>query len=233
MLADWVEAMFLHFRVSPHRLQSIIPLELDLFGGDAFVSLVAFTQRRLRPSFGGQVAAWLSAPLASHEFFNVRTYVRHGDDRGIFFLAEWIPNRVAVLIGPRTYGLPYRLGRLDYHNEPWRKEKFGQIKSGAMGLMYRATPAATKQVSLDQFLLERYTAFTHRDGVTRRFDVDHVPWPHSRVEAELIETNLLRATGDWHREAEVASANYSPGVADVAITAPRLVTSHLAPRCRA
>jgi len=35
------------------------------------------------------------------------------DTRGIFFIAEWIPNRLAVLIGPRMYGLPYRLGRLN------------------------------------------------------------------------------------------------------------------------
>src|SRR5437016_5668457 len=201
LLADWVEAVFLHFRVSPNRLQPLIPLELDLFEGDAFVSLVAFTQRRLRPSFGGKVAAWLSGPLASHEFFNVRTYVRHGDDRGIFFLAEWIPNRVAVLIGPQTYGLPYRLGRLEYHNEPWRKEKFGQIKSGASRFAYRATPATTEADALDQFLLERYTAFTHRDGVTRRFDVDHARWPQERVQAELSDVSLLRATGDWHRHA--------------------------------
>src|SRR5213079_2093177 len=99
---------------------------LDLLDGEAFVSLVAFTQRRLRPSLGGRIAAWLSSPLASHEFFNVRTYVRHRDDRGIFFLAEWIPNRLAVLIGPRTYGLPYRLGRLRYRKFSRRVFAAGQ-----------------------------------------------------------------------------------------------------------
>src|SRR2546423_7152786 len=155
LLADWVEAVFLHFRVSPHRLQPLIPLELELFEGDGFVSLVAFTQRRLRPSFGGKVAAWLSGPLASHEFFNVRTYVRHGDDRGIFFLAEWIPNRVAVLIGPQTYGLPYRLGRLQYHNEPGREEKFRQNKSGASRFFYRANPATTQTDAPEPYPVER------------------------------------------------------------------------------
>ena len=92
--ADWKDVAFVHFRLrSAHRLQRFVPLELDRFDGEAYVSLVAFTQRRLRPTLGGRLAAWLSRPLAEHEFLNVRTYVRHGETRGIFFLAEWIPNR--------------------------------------------------------------------------------------------------------------------------------------------
>src|SRR5439155_12205787 len=102
----------------------------------------------------------------------------------------------AVLIGPRTYGLPYRLGRLNYHNEPWREQKHGEIKSGSAKFAYRATlggrgsrradcaiatgiPARQepRPPDLDEFLLDRYTAFTHRAGVTRRFDVAHAPWP--------------------------------------------------------
>src|SRR4051812_33852954 len=118
--ADWLDAVFLHYRLSAAPLQSFVPLELDTFEGDAYVSLVAFTQSRLRPTIGGRFTAMLSKPLARHGFFNVRTYVRSRDTgetretRGIFFIAEWIPNRLAVLIGPRMYGLPYRLGRLRY-----------------------------------------------------------------------------------------------------------------------
>src|SRR3982751_4891898 len=113
-VADWVDAMFVHFAIDQSKLQPMVPLPLDCLDGQAYVSLVAFTQRNLRPRVGGALAAWLATPLASHEFLNVRTYVRLGRTRGIFFLAEWIPNRLAVLIGPRTYGLPYRLGRLRY-----------------------------------------------------------------------------------------------------------------------
>src|SRR3954452_19916887 len=107
-LADWNEALFIHFRVDPHLLTPAVPFELDLYDGAAYVSLVAFTQSRLRPAMGGRLGEMLAAPLAHHEFLNVRTYVKHGNDRGIFFIAEWIPNRVAAFVGPRTYGLPYR-----------------------------------------------------------------------------------------------------------------------------
>ena len=48
-IADWVDATFVHYAVPPERLQPFVPFELDTFGGAAYLSLVAFTQRRLRP----------------------------------------------------------------------------------------------------------------------------------------------------------------------------------------
>jgi hypothetical protein len=161
---------------------------------------------------------WLAAPLARHEFLNVRTYVRHDGVRGIFFLAEWIPNRLATWIGPRTYGLPYRLGQLQY-------DRFSRhISAGNRELLIRVKPLALARTcvaeAFDDFLLERYTAFTHRRGVTRRFDVEHAPWPHQRVEATVLESSLLELTGDWWRGAEMVSANYSAGVRNVRMSAP-------------
>ncbi len=53
----------------------------------AYVSLVAFTMRGLRPRLGG---AALLKPIATHEFLNVRTYVKHRGERGIYFLADGV-----------------------------------------------------------------------------------------------------------------------------------------------
>ena len=39
----------------------MVPMELDRFDGDAYVSLVAFTQARLRPVIAGRWLEWLSA----------------------------------------------------------------------------------------------------------------------------------------------------------------------------
>ena len=129
--ADWRGAVFAHFAIERAHLQPSIPFELDTREGHAYVSLVAFTQSNLRPSISGPVAAWLITPLARHEFLNLRTYVRVGDLRGIYFIAEWIPNRLAVLLGPRTYGLPYRLGRLHYEVDTTRRRLRGQVRTGS------------------------------------------------------------------------------------------------------
>ena len=112
-VSDWVRALFVHYQVDPAVLQDQIPLPLDVRDGRAYVSLVAFTMRGLRFAAGGRLGAWLVAPVATHGLLNVRTYVTHRGMAAIYFMTEWIPNRLSVLVGPYTYGLPYRYGRLD------------------------------------------------------------------------------------------------------------------------
>jgi uncharacterized protein YqjF (DUF2071 family) len=226
--ADWLDVLFVHFETDAGRLQRSIPLALDLFGGRAYVSLIGFTQHRLRPALGGRVGQWLSGPLASHEFLNVRTYVRHrggarGEEkRGIYFIAEWIPSRVAALIGPSTYGLPYRLGRMRY--SPARREVVaGQGKLELFAPQSSDPLHAAAPGTMEAFLLERYTAFTCRRGVTRRFDVGHDPWMYRSLDADVVESTLLSVSGDWFSDARLAGAHWSPGVRDVTIGRPRRV----------
>lgn len=227
LTADWLEACFIHFRVDASRLQRRIPLELDRFKGHAYVSLVAFTQQNLRPVWGGRVARWLASPVAHHAFLNVRTYVKLGQARGILFLTEWIPNRLAAMIGPRTFGLPYRLGRLRYTSDSRTIIAGGgrltlDVQDGSAGL--RPAPTGT----LDHWLLERYIAWTCRRGVIRRFDVHHAAWLQRRAEVRLKDDGLLAQSGDWFADAELAGANYSPGVRDVTISGPGRVRMNAA-----
>src|SRR2546427_599492 len=72
-VADWEEVLMIHYEVEPHELQTVVPFELDLHHGRAFVSLVAFTLSNMRPWHGGRLTAWLFRPIATHEFLNVRT----------------------------------------------------------------------------------------------------------------------------------------------------------------
>src|SRR6266436_7723570 len=92
-IADWDRVLMIHYEVEPDTLQRAVPFELELNEGRAFVSLVAFTMRGMKPRMGGHLAALLLKPIATHEFLNVRTYVRHRGESGIYFLAEWLSNR--------------------------------------------------------------------------------------------------------------------------------------------
>lgn len=229
--ADWDHAVFIHFAIEPSVLQPHVPFELDVRDGKAFVSLVAFTQNHLRPTIGGRLAAALSTPLAHHEFLNLRTYVRVNGVPAIYFLSEWIPNRLAVLIGPRLYGLPYQWGTLRYrHMVP---KLSGRVIAPAGEIAYTATIrpgtryAEVREGTLDHFLLERYVAFTHRDGVARRFDVDHEPWPQTAIDVTLTARTLLDSVGEWTRALRLIGGNYSPGARDVAISAPQQVRADL------
>ena len=201
---------FIHFEIEPATLQPHVPFALDVRDGKAYVSLVAFSQQKLRLAWGGPVTAWAGALVANHDFLNVRTYLPGG---AIHFIAEWVPSRLALWVAPKLYGLPYRLGRFGD----------GMVSDATGKFAYRVeTPGRLRPCepgSLDEFLLERYVAFTKKC----RFRVAHQPWPQSRVEAEVREEGLLGRAFDWWRDARYVGANFSPGV-PVAIGAPeRLV----------
>src|SRR3954471_14336526 len=88
-LADWEQVVMIHYEVNAAALQQVVPFQLDHWDGRAFVSAVAFTMRRMRPRIGGRLAELMFKPISTHDFLNVRTYVRHNAEPGIFFLAEW------------------------------------------------------------------------------------------------------------------------------------------------
>ena len=212
--ARWDRAVFIHYATDPELLQPDVPFELDLREGRAYVSLVAFTLSRMRPRLGGRIGELLFKPIATHEFLNIRTYVRHNGEPGIFFLAEWLSNRISVLVGPRSFGLPYRFGHLRYEH---RESFAGSVIAAEGRLRYEGKLAESEfepclAGSLDEFMLERYTAFTQRRKRRRLFGVWHAPWPQVPVVCNCSETSLIANTGAWWNSAEFLSANYSPGV---------------------
>ena len=223
----WMSALFLHYEIEPSRLQSGVPYPLDVRNGTAYVSVVAFSQERLRFAFGGPATNWVGRWFANHEFLNVRTYVRHGGEPGIFFLVEWVPKRVATWLGPLLFGLPYRLGRIDFkHGEPVMR---GCVTDRNTSFLYRWARGGTGNLapcergSIDEFLLERYVAFTKWRGLSRTFRVGHEPWPQTRVKVTVEDDSLLRGHFDWWEDARFAGANFSRGVRAVTIGWPRVV----------
>ena len=55
--ANWDNVLFIHYETEPDELQRGIPYSLDLYHDRAFVSLVAFTMRGMRPRLGGTLGA--------------------------------------------------------------------------------------------------------------------------------------------------------------------------------
>jgi len=221
--ADWLRAVFIHYEVDADALQRDVPFDLDLHDGSAYVSLVAFTLRNMRPRLGGKLAAFLFKPIATHEFLNVRAYVRHRGETGIYFLAEWLANPFSVRIGPPAFGLPYRLGRFQYRHNHENGALHGLVAApdNSSRLKYSATIdpglpfAPCDRDSRDEFLMERYTAFTARNSTRRFFRIWHPPWPQTAIDISAPDTSLLTQNWAWFKDARLIGANYSPGVNDV------------------
>ena len=217
--ARWDRAVFVHYEADRATLQAQVPFPLDLREGRAFVSVVAFTLSRMRPRLGGRIGEWLFKPIATHEFLNVRTYVRYRGETGIYFLAEWLSNPLSVPLGPRTFGLPYRFGRLTYNHAQNGPALRGMVEAAQGSLAYEGEVCGSEfdlaeSGSLTEFVLERYTAFTRHRGRSRFFRVWHSPWEQAAAEVEVTADTLLAGIGAWWKTAEFISAIYSPG-ADV------------------
>jgi uncharacterized protein YqjF (DUF2071 family) len=229
LVADWDRAAFLHFEVDPEVLQPEVPYPLDLHRGKAYVSLVAFTMRRLRCVRLQRFAEWLMRPIGSHPYLNVRTYVRHAGEPGIYFLAEWMTNPVSLFLGGPLFGLPYRRGKATYLNEPFAGRACGEVRDhtgsrfeysavAESGSIHPAAPG-----SLDEFLVERYTCFTNWRSWRRFFRVWHPPWRIAPAIPRVTDSSLLVKSGRWFRDAKPAGAHLSPGCHDVWMGRPHCV----------
>ncbi len=238
LLSDWMRALFIHFEVDPAALEADVPFGLDLHEGKAYVSLVAFTMKRLRPRWGGRLLELCFKPIARHPLLNLRTYVHYNGEAGIYFLTEWIPNRLSVLLGPRTYGLPYRLGRIEYqhhheegilHGSVEAVEQFTSAQTQPSRLEYDATICTDNGFhpcshgSLDAFLLEHYTAFTYQNSKARFFRVWRQSWAQQKVGVSLLADSLLLGISSSFQSAKLVGANYSPGVENVWLGQPHRI----------
>ncbi len=230
-LAGWHDALMIHFEVDAKALQRDMPFELDLWNGRAFVSLVAFTMRNMKPRVGGKLTALLFRPIATHDFLNVRTYVRHGNEYGIHFIAEWLTNRLAVMLGPSTFGLPYHYGRISYHRDLENGIITGSVADAESRTALKFETAFSDSApfqpcaigSLDEWLMERYIAFNAARGVRRFFRVWHPPWPQRPAQAVIEEMSLLTKNWPWFQSARLAVANFSPGFDTVWMGRPKSV----------
>jgi|GEM_PF-226944 len=234
--ADWKQMLLVHLTIAPERLAPHVHLPLDLYDGKAYLSLVSFSFERFRLAGSGTLGRWLARPFSDHPFLNLRTYVRGPAGPGIFFIAEWITNRLSFHLGPLTHGLPYRLGNFCVEeNRPGgtsslrvEDERDGH---GELRITYpsrRDAPQVAKEGSRDAFLLERYLAYTSRGGVTRAFTVRHTPWRFERPDWIRAETALLSHTFPWFAGAEIIGAHTSEGFENVYMGPPAIVFD---PRC--
>lgn len=207
----WQSLLFMHWRVPVEAIRPLVPasLELDLFEGQAFIGLVPFAMKGVRPS-------WSPKRLA-FDFLetNVRTYVHRKGQPGVYFLSLDAASRIAVGIARAFWGLPYFFAQMELSQQG--SETICRSNRGAKGasldVTYRIGEAlpASHPDSLEFFFLERYLLFVERGSVCYSGQVHHVPYPAYRAEVVSLKDELLNQAG-----VAVAGlpdyAHYSPGV---------------------
>jgi uncharacterized protein YqjF (DUF2071 family) len=205
---EWRKAIFLHYEADASQLKQLIPpfVELDLFDGKAYVSLVAFTVCHARaavlPSF---------APISDFHEVNLRTYVTDGSRPGIFFLSMEAGKFSSAILSRAVTGLPYEYSSLSRKSEPPYEYHAKHTKRGFhLDIVYTPSTVLADPSPLDKWLVERYCVYMQLKRLAYRYDVHHLPWELQNIELSQLSC-LYRAGSDEYRENTIAS-HYSEGV---------------------
>jgi uncharacterized protein len=229
-LADWTRFVFIHYSLPPEILAPYTPLKLDCRDGRAFVSLVFFRFERMRPArFLSDSLGRIAFGRASNNWFlNVRTYVQGGAGPGIQFLVEWMDNPISLYLGPLLYGLPYRRGEFKCP-VPGPDSRFElRVTDAQTKESLRFSVAAGGEegkpvhpLSLDGFLLEKYTAYTHHRGVSRYFNISHPHWRIVPGAVQGVDDTLVGRLCPWFKHTQLHCAHVAAGFRDVAMGPPQ------------
>jgi hypothetical protein len=199
----WRDVLFAHWAVDPATLESRLPPSLTpaTFDGEAWLSVVAFEMADVRP---------VRSPVGrSFPELNLRTYVRRGEDDGVYFFSLDAGDRLGVAIARWVFALPYfradmRLTRDGDAIEFVSRRTQGRGSSAAFAATYRPTGEAKRPAegSLTEFLVENYRAYTAgvRGDAARVYyvDVDHPPWPIREATLDVRSNGLFEANGFAH-----------------------------------
>ena len=197
----WRHLAFLHWPVDREALARLLPpgLQVDCFGGVAYVGVVPFTIPLTRTGFGLPIAR----PF--HEI-NLRTYVhRGGRDPGVWFFSLDATSRLAVAGARLAYRLPYFAAEIAMRVAPdaaagdptvdYRLRRHGS--GAAFTAHYRpngpVAPAAPG--SLEFFLAERYLLYARAGRRLRVARVFHAPYPLQPAAAENVTQTLTDVAG--------------------------------------
>jgi hypothetical protein len=218
MYQRWRHLLFLHWALPPEVMAPLLPpgLTLDTFEGKAWVGLVPFTMRGVRPR-GLPAVGFLSD---FHET-NVRTYVHfQGKDPGVWFFSLEAANAIAVRLARTWFKLPYQYARMELsrggEGEPiaYRSERLWPGPTPATCAV-RCTPrgpaAPSAPGTLQHFLVERYFLYSTARGSLFRGQVHHPPYQVRGAGVEGLDESLLAAAG-IPRPAEPPLALFSEGV---------------------
>jgi uncharacterized protein YqjF (DUF2071 family) len=222
----WHDLLFAHWPLPPAALDGRLPpgLRPDLFDGHAWLGVVPFRMSGVR-------LAGLPPLPGSGAFpeLNVRTYVRHGEQPGVWFFSLDAASRLAVEIARRWFALPYFHARMSCAADG-EGIRYASRRVDARGapaeLRARyaplGPPAPSAPGTLEDFLTNRLTLFaTDRRGRLVRGDVEHARWPLQPARAEL-ELNTMGAALGLRLEGPPRSLLFARRL-DVRIGAPRAV----------
>ena len=220
MYQRWDDLLFLHWSFEPLAIQTTLPrgLTIDTFEGKAYIGIVPFFMRGVRPSFCPRLPG-----ISDFLELNVRTYVYNEDGiPGVWFYSLDANQWLAVRAARRFFFLPYFDCRMKAEKASETAEirylshRRGTTEDLSSCFQYRpqGTARQAKPGTLEFFLIERYVLFAgspnHARPRTGR--VHHQPYPLVDVDVTEWDDAVFELDGLTRPGREADHAVMSPGV---------------------
>ena len=202
MYQRWEELLFLHWPVEPQIVAKVLPpgLVVDTYKGKAWIGVVPFSMRGVRPRFLPAVPG-----LSSFPELNLRTYVvdKHGRP-GVWFYSLDTPKRLPNWIARTFFHLNYRFARIQvedkgslryYQSELWMGTDWDAPQKYEWERLGK--PFTAKPGSLDFFLAERYRLFAYNEAKAQLMtgQVHHQAYPLQQVNLKYYSKRLFTLSG--------------------------------------
>lgn len=202
---EWNEAVFLHWKVDVQDLRSFVPayLEIDLFNGSAWVSVVAFFMENIRPRLLPPFP-----PISNFYEINIRTYIKEAGKTGIYFLSMEGSKWLSCALSKAISGLPYRYSKMQIQNRSLvsQNESF----KDSIYLDYEAGNIITQKSDLDLWLTERYALSQDTGKTISTFEIHHMAWPLLELQINDLKIDYKRFDKLLNNKPD--GMHYSPGV---------------------
>jgi len=206
---EWNNAIFLHWQVELSELEKFVPkeLEIGLFDGKPWISLVAFTMEKIRPK-----NLPYFPPISNFNEINIRTYVKSNNKTGVYFLSIEGGKSLSCKVAKGMSELPYRFSKIKRTEKQY--ESNNSEFNDNLNIQYEIGKEITKKTELDKWLTERYALFQDTEKSINEFEIHHVEWPLNEINLRNLEFNYPRF--DQLIKNEPNKIQYSNGVKVIA-----------------
>jgi uncharacterized protein len=190
LTARWTNVFLATYAVPPALLTPRLPpgLELDTRDGQAFASLVCFDFQDTRV---------LGIPWPSFRNFpelNLRFYVRRGEERGVVFVREFVPQTFVAWMARTLYNEPYLATAMTSSvvDEPESIRVEHRLTFAGRTHTMRVVGAKPAVLpgpdTVEAFFKEHHWGYGKtRGGQTLRYHVWHPVWAVYRVRAPEVD----------------------------------------------
>lgn len=184
---EWNNVLFLHWQVELSELKKFVPkeLEIDLFEGKPWISVVAFTMERIRPK---NLPSF--PPISNFDEINIRTYVKSNNKTGVYFLSIEGGKNLSCKIAKGISGLPYRFSKINRTKKTYQSQN--SEFNDNLNIEFAIGKELKEKSELDKWLTERYALFQDTEKSINEFEIHHLEWPINEINLDKLDLKYPR-----------------------------------------